>query len=228
MTALDSATHVRFDDVSFAYQDDNSVLTHCSAEFAAGVVHYVVGPSGCGKSTLGLLLCGVMSHKSGNVKLPKDASPTMVLQFPENLFLTDSVEEELALLPDAQAEEKALSMLADFDLHFVDIARKSPHRLSFGQRRLFAIALQVSLGSKVIVLDEPSLGLDEVHVHQLANWLGSASKKGTCSIVITHDLDLIAELSGEVHILGHGSFQWHGPSTEFLKNRDMLLLAAAQ
>ena len=228
MTVLDSTTIVRCDDVSFTYPDGNSVLSHCSADFSLGNVHYLVGPSGCGKSTLGLLLCGVLSPNSGSFMLPKDASPTMVLQFPENLFLADSVEEELALLPEAAAEEQALNMLADFDLHFVDIAHKSPHRLSFGQRRLFAIALQASLGSQLVILDEPSLGLDETHVHQLTSWLGSASQRGICCIVITHDLGLIAELDGEVHILGHSQFQWHGPSTDFLNDSDLLRLAAAQ
>lgn len=228
MTGLHSTTIVRCDDVSFTYPDGNSVLSHCSADFSLGNVHYLVGPSGCGKSTLGLLLCGVLVPTHGNIVLSKGALPTMVLQFPENLFLTDSVEEELALLPDATAEEQALNMLADFDLHFVDIAHKSPHRLSFGQRRLFAIALQASLGSQLVILDEPSLGLDETHVHQLASWLCSSSKRGICCIVITHDLDLIAELDGVVHILGHGQFQWHGPSTDFLNDSELLRLAAAQ
>lgn len=218
---------VTCDDVSFGYPDGVDVLSHCSAEFAEGKVHYIVGPSGCGKSTLGFLLCGVLSPSSGRIVVTDDALPTMVLQFPENLFLSDSIEEELALLPDADSEERALSLLADFDLHFVDISHKSPHRLSFGRRRLLAIALQASLKTRVRILDEPSIGLDELHVGQLARWLGSPSQMDFCSIVITHDLDLISTLRGEVHILGNGTFQWHGTSTDFLDDNRLLRMAAA-
>lgn len=219
---------LKCDGVSFSYDSEVNVLTSCSASFEFGNVNYVVGPSGCGKSTLGLLLCGILTPESGKIDSSDGVKPTMVLQFPENLFLTDSVEDELSLLPDAGIEEHALSMLASFNLPFVDIAQKSPHRLSFGQRRLLAIAIQASIGAKAVVLDEPSLGLDEAHLEEFSTWLKSTLEDGICTVVITHDMDLIRMRPGKVNIMSQGQVKWFGASEEFLLKDELLQLAAAQ
>lgn len=215
-----------FRDVTFSYNGEVPVLDKLTASFEAGKVHFWVGPSGSGKSTLAHLLCGILTPDAGQVFWSDHLPPALVLQFPENLFLADTVEDEIALLEDAHAEGQAKRLLTEFRLQIDDIAHKDPNRLSFGQRRMLSIALQSAQKSESIVLDEPSLGLDMNHLAVLAEWIGRLSNQGETVMIITHDLELITMLDGSVTILNQGKLSWFGAKDEFLEREDLLNLAA--
>lgn len=195
-----------------------------SARFFRGTVNYIVGPSGAGKTTLALLFAGVFTPESGNVRRPQFELPGLVLQFPEELFLTDSVEEELALIPDSEAEGVVLEALNELGLPFSDIFNQRLKSLSFGQKRLFAAALQTALSASVMIFDEPTLGLDERNLSVISNWIKSRCDNDMCAIVVTHDLDLMKQLPGTVIALDRGKIVWSGETCELLRSKDILNL----
>ncbi len=221
MTSLSCAS------VSFSYQKGEQVLHDCTVSFESGIPNYVVGPSGCGKTTLALILAGVLTPQSGNVTAMRQQSVAYVLQFPERMFLAHTVEAELGTLPNATSTDRARGALATLGINLGEILHTSPLSLSFGQRRLLAIALQASLGTCALLLDEPTLGLDEQYLERLIRWVAERTKSGQLIILITHDYDLIRAMPGRIAILDRGAVAWQGDSDVFLKSDELMRTASA-
>jgi energy-coupling factor transporter ATP-binding protein EcfA2 len=219
---------LRAHDLFFRYDDGAGVLSGFSADFAAGEVTYICGPSGSGKTTLSLLLAEMMEPQSGEILLTPDEAPraTMVLQFAEELFLTDSVRQEIELLTDTKRIEAAHQHLKSCGLCLPEIAERDPFTLSFGQARLLAISIQCAQDTPVYILDEPTIGLDEVNMLRVSVLLRALTARGKGVIVVTHDPELIESLPGRVMILEQGTLAWHGPSAEFLATSSLRSRAA--
>lgn len=201
--------------LSFKY-DHAPVIDKLTDIFVAGQVHYILGASGSGKTTLALLLSGVLSPSSGSIVRIPDAMPRLVLQFPEQLLLADSVAEEWRLSGRPDSYDLASLSMATFGLSFDEFAERSPRSLSFGQRRLLALALQSAHDTQCLILDEPTLGLDEVNLATTAAWIIQRAKSGTVCLVITHDVELLTILPGVGHVLRGGQISWSGPTEEFI------------
>ena len=180
-------------------ESDRSILTDLNLELAPQQLGLIVGSSGSGKSTLLEILAGLANSTSGGVywrdRVLKSESiqqlSGLVFQFPERHFCTNSILEELRLgHPELGAErvEQALSSvgLADIPL---DV---SPHALSGGQQRRLALAVQLIRQPPLLLLDEPTAGLDWSMRQQLVNLLGKLKQDWTL-LVVTHDAgDLLA------------------------------------
>jgi len=211
---------IRIDRLSFAY-DGEPVLDKLSCAFHAGDAHYLVGASGVGKTTVALLLAGILSPARGSIVRSPDIEPRLVLQFPEQLFLADSIADEWQLVRETGSQAQAAESMKQFGLSYDECAERSPRSLSFGQRRLLALALQSAHDTPHLILDEPTLGLDEENLAKVAAWIGDRVKGGAVCVVITHDVELLAALPGKVHILRGGRISWQGTSHDFLQFREL-------
>jgi energy-coupling factor transport system ATP-binding protein len=172
---------------------DRAILKDVNLELAPQSLGLVIGPSGSGKSTLLEILAGLASGTSGGVYW-RDRVLTaeqlqqlggLVFQFPERHFCTNTMLEELRL---GHPEMSALTSvgLAELPLN------TSPYALSGGQQRRLALAVQLIRQPSLLLLDEPTAGLDWSMRQQLVNLLAQLKQEWTL-LIVTHDAgDLLA------------------------------------
>lgn len=185
----------------------------------------ILGANGAGKSTLGLCLSGLLPLKSGR----RTGKPGgYAFQRPENQFTTGTVRDEiLAALPKASSDPssaRVADILASWGL--AGFENRHPFELSQGQKRRLALAsLTASDRWPLLVLDEPTAGLDARGVSGLVEAIAALSRKGRAIAVITHDMDLALRLCPRSIIVGEGAILADGPTVTLMS--DAALLARA-
>lgn len=224
MTDNSSAVSIALNDLRFSY-GETRVLADVSMLIQSGQVTYLLGPSGAGKTTLGLIIAGGLESEAGSIVKQPDIMPRLVLQFPEQLFLTDSVGEEWQILCNHVSREQAAQAMQVFGLSLSELSNRTPRSLSFGQRRLLALALQSAHDSPFLILDEPTLGLDEDNLARVIAWVKDLRSKDKLCLIITHDTMLIERCPGRGLILSEGVLKWSGNTTEFLERPDLQVAA---
>jgi energy-coupling factor transport system ATP-binding protein len=202
-------------------------LRGVSLDVRPGEVVAVMGRNGAGKSTLLASLVGHVSPAAGSVRLgdldPDGATPAdvvrragMVPQDPSLILYAESVAEECEAadrdfrLPPgttAQALERIVPGL-DHDQH--------PRDLSEGQRVSLALAVILASGPSVVLLDEPTRGLDYAAKRRLVGMLRDLSAAGTAVAIATHDVELAAEVASRVVVLAEGEVVADGPAAAVL------------
>ena len=197
-----------------------------SAEFPGGVPHFVCGPSGSGKTTLGYLLSGLSAPDSGSVSLQTASAGergniAYVFQFAEDLFFEDTVADELKQIG-GDGAERALEVFAQLGIRPSEILALQPHRLSAGYARLTAVTLQMARDPQVLILDEPTIGLDWRFHRSMTSALRNWVSPSRILIVITHDLDLMRELGGQAWVVAGGCLAWSGEVASLLADVSLL------
>lgn len=203
-----------------------SAIEDVSAKFFGGEAHVLCGPSGSGKTTLGYLLAGLIEPQSGSISLngisgitPHDAA--YVLQFAENIFFEDTVGEELRHLSGSVTGEQYESFRC-LGVDIQHIADLHPAKLSAGFGRLVAVGLQMARNPRILILDEPTIGLDWIYHARMTRALQKWIRPDRILITITHDLELISSLCGRVWILQNCRMFWSGTTSDFLSEEDLL------
>lgn len=196
-----SGLTVQYDKTSPAVIDDYS-LTVKSGETVA-----IMGENGCGKSTLAKTMCGLLKANSGNITvhgisvkgktsriIRQKLHQTIgyVMQLPEQQLFADTVRNDVAYGPkNFGLKDSALKERVDETLRLLNLenlAEKSPSALSGGQQRLVAIAGVLACKPRVLVLDEPTAGLDFEAALRIRKILGMLHNQGVTIILITHNL----------------------------------------
>lgn len=211
----------RVSGVSYSYTPRHAALDNVSFQVLEGETCAVVGQTGSGKSTLLRLLCGLEAPDAGSVEVAGATTATKrgrrdvrravgyVMQHPERQLFAQTVESDVAFGPrnmGLPADEVARRV--DHALNLVGLAAKkdlSPFELSGGQKRRVAIAGVLAMEPQVLVLDEPSAGLDprgrENLLRQLQEYHRAA---GNTVIMVSHSMEEIAGNVQRIFVLDHG------------------------
>lgn len=220
--------------LKFQYPDHTPALNEVSFRIKHGESVAIVGANGAGKSTLLLHLNGYLTPTEGLVRIgnfqltPQTLqevrrSVGMVFQDPDDQLFMSTVADDVAFGPlnlGYSAEE--VSTLVNEALETVGVAhlkRRPPHRLSTGQKRRVAIASVLSMSPDILVMDEPTAGLDPQARTKLISLLQTFRHT---KIIATHDLDLVVDLCERTIIMHDGEIKADGPSMEIFNNEELL------
>ncbi len=211
---------IQFQDIykSFGKLD---VLTGVTAEVSGGGISAILGPNGSGKTTLIKMLLGMVYPNKGEIIFDgkpikkewiykKDISYLpQIARFPENLTIVDLIN----LIKDIRGEDSEEERLIElFDLHS-HMGKKIKH-LSGGTKQKVNITLALMYDNPVIVLDEPSTGLDPIALVRLKNLILEERDKGKNILITTHIMSLVEDLSDEILFLLEGKIHFRGTIPE--------------
>jgi cobalt/nickel transport system ATP-binding protein len=221
-------------DLQFAYHDHHAALRGVSFTLCAGDKVALVGPNGAGKSTLMLHLNGILTSKIGTVLvagkriLPENlpairAMVGLVFQNPDDQLFSPTVFEDVAFgplhmgLPREEVTvrvEQALSAV-----RMSNYRDRMSHHLSVGEKKRIAIATVLSMNPQILVLDEPSAGLDPRARRTLINLLRELP---ITMLVSTHDMKLVEELFPRTIVMDDGRIVADGKTKDILENEKLL------
>ncbi len=216
------------------YPDGTVALRDVSFLIHHGESVGIIGANGAGKSTLLLHLNGYLGATSGEIvvgddKLCKATLPEirrtvgMVFQDPEDQLFMPTVYDDVAFgplnlnLPTAEIETRVMEALSRVEA--VDLRDKPPYHLSGGEKKRVAIATVLSMLPEILVLDEPTNGLDPHARRQLIALLQAFHHT---RIVTSHDLDMVLELCDRTIVLHEGVVMADGPTLEIFSNEALL------
>ena len=205
-------------DVWFRYARDGEwVLRGLTIEVALGEMHALVGGNGCGKSTLLALLAGLRREQRGAVRV--DVRERALLpQDPRALFAEETVARELMEWAGlgGHGEQEAAQMLERMGL--ANRGQAHPYDLSGGQRQLLALGKVLLVHPRLLLLDEPTKGLDRAARAQVGRMLDDARREGTTIVMATHDLEFVLDHADRVSMLFDGEVACTESADEFFRN----------
>jgi len=225
---------VEVKDLQYTYPDGTEALRGLTLRITHGESVAIVGANGAGKSTLLAHFIGTLFPTAGTLQIggypvTKKTLPHirrsvgMVFQNPDDQLFMPTVYDDVAFgplnldLPPEVVEARVTSALETVGaLHLKD---RPPYRLSGGQKRSVAIAAVLSMEPDILVMDEPSAGLDPFARRHLINLL--ATFKHT-KIIATHDLDLVLDLCERTIILHEGMVLADGPTKQIFQDDALL------
>ncbi|MFJ3925828.1 energy-coupling factor ABC transporter ATP-binding protein [Streptomyces sp. NPDC090022] len=230
---------VELSGAGFAYEDGPPVLRGVDLALREGRALALLGRNGSGKTTLMRLLSGGLRPASGVLSL--DGVPVsydragltrlrtsvqLVVQDPDDQLFAASVEQDVSFgpmnlgLPREEVRARVEAALAALDItHLRD---RPTHLLSFGQRKRAAIAGAVAMRPRVLILDEPTAGLDPDGQERLLDTLGVLS--GTTVVMATHDVDLAVRWADDAAVLTPAGLRL-GPAADLLCDPELLTAA---
>lgn len=228
-------------DVSYRYEGDAPpALDHVSLSIGTGEFVAFVGQNGAGKTTLAKTFNGILMPTQGNVfvqgKETRAAGLDVlarivgyVYQNPDHQIFANTVREEVAfgprnlgLTPDEinRAVQHALELVgmqSDADTY--------PFLLGRGQRQKLAVASVIAMGSPVLLVDEPTTGLDLQGAQGIMRLLRQWNEDGRTIIIITHDMNIVAEYAQRTVVMARGHILADGPTRSVLTQQAVLAQA---
>jgi len=196
-----------------------AILKSINLELAPQQLGLIIGPSGSGKSTLLEILSGLAEPTTGGLfwreqeLMPEQLQQLagLVFQFPERHFCGGSILEELRLGHPELGSERVRQALSEVGLEHLSLSA-APHALSGGQQRRLALAVQLIRQPNLLLLDEPTAGLDWSMRRQLVNLLAKLKQDWTL-LIVTHDPGDLLAIADRCWTLNHGELQSVDPKT---------------
>ncbi|MEH2374109.1 ABC transporter ATP-binding protein [Nostoc sp.] len=205
-----------------------AILKSINMELAPQQLGLIIGPSGSGKSTLLEILSGLAEPTTGGLfwreqellaeQLQQLAG--LVFQFPERHFCGGSILEELRLGHPELGSERVTQALTEVGLEHLSLSA-APHALSGGQQRRLALAVQLIRQPNLLLLDEPTAGLDWSMRRQLVNLLAKLKQHWTL-LIVTHDAGDLLAIADRCWTLNHGELESVDPKTLEAKVKEPL------
>ncbi len=224
---------LRVTDLHFSYPDGHAALCGVSLRLCQGDKVALVGPNGAGKSTLMLHLNGILNGKGeielNGMRLSADNLPViramvgLVFQNPDDQLFSPTVFEDVAFGPlHMGLPEDEVRARVDAALEAVRMSAyrdRLSHHLSVGEKKRIAIATVLSMNPKILILDEPSAGLDPRARRTLINLLRDLP---ITMLVSTHDMALVRELFPRTVVMDEGRVVANGLTMEILEDEKLL------
>ena len=232
---------IKISNLSYTYlaktPNEVEALHNVSLDIPEGKITAIIGHTGSGKSTLIQTLNGLLLPTSGEVRVGDflvtnkkkknkkikelRKSLAIVFQFPEYQLFEETVEKDVAFgLKNYGYKEVEAIKLAHKALEEVGIDKsfykRSPFELSGGEKRRVAIAGIIALNPDILVLDEPTAGLDPKGSKIILNLINKFNKEGKTIILVTHDMNIVLNYSDHVVVMNDGKVAFEGiPSDLF-------------
>lgn len=237
---------IKFEKVNYIYSPDTAMekkgLDNISFELLDNSFVALVGHTGSGKSTLMRHFNALLKPSLGTIDIagyhitPQTGNKHLkqlrkrvglVFQFPEAQLFENTVLDDIKFGPknfgesNEEAEIKAEKWLKRVGLS-MDVASKSPFELSGGQMRRVAIAGVMAIEPQILCLDEPGAGLDPRARQEMMQLFVDYQKAGHTVILVTHNMDDVAQYANDVLVMEHGKLIKHGTPQEVFKDKNWL------
>lgn len=223
----------------YRYSDGTQALNDVTLCVERGSITGILGANGAGKSTLFQCLMGILRPQSGELfvfnepiaytkkgllKLRQQVG--LVFQDPEDQLFSADVYRDVSFgavnlgLPEDEVRQRVEKALDATGL--AALSRKPVHTLSYGQKKRAAIAGILVMQPRIMILDEPTAGLDPEGVSQMIGLIRDLKDKGITILIATHDMDLVPLLCDAVYLLAEGKTAAAGTPEELFSRPDLL------
>ena len=230
-------------DVSFGYEPNLPVLQNLSMQIYRGEFIGLVGPNGSGKTTLLKLLNGILKPTQGHILFKgEDIKKKSIAQLAEDIgyifqnpsiqFYQDTVEEEVEFilkqrkLPEALIQTRVAKVLNQFDLE--KYRSNYPRYLSIGEQQKIALASIIVNSPQILLLDEPTHGMDYGKKQELYRFLNEYNKQGNAVILASHDMESIAQYADRVIYVRETQILDDGDTRSVIASHPLLQTQMAQ
>ena len=225
--AKNSPVAVSTKGVDFSY-DGKLAVKGVSCEISEGSITGIIGHNGSGKTTLAKMMAGLYKPTSGQIRingiepysLPAEQIVRQVAYLPQStagMFFTGAVTQELNYTPKAIGSEPIITPEM---IGLSNLGDEHPESLSTGQRQRLALGCALSSDPEILILDEPTKGLNQKERLVLTEQLKDLQNRGKTTVVISHDWPLIARTTNNVLVMDQGQLVCQGPTEKVLQDRN--------
>ncbi|MBR6024139.1 MAG: ATP-binding cassette domain-containing protein [Methanobrevibacter sp.] len=231
--------HLSTINLSFTYPDGTHALNNVNMEILKGQKVAIMGPNGAGKSTLFSHFNGLTEPTSGYLeidgkKMEYDKKTLLevrqkvgiVFQDPNDQLFAPTVKEDVAFGPmNLGLGYEEVEKRVDEALKLVGMEKfkdKTPHHLSGGQQKRVAIAGIIAMKPEIMILDEPTAGLDPQGVDQVLDILNNLNKEGMSIVISSHDIEMVNGFAEKIFVLYEGEILASGDRHEIFSNKELL------
>ena len=231
--------HLETKNLTFTYPDGTQALKKVNIQIKKGEKIAIMGPNGAGKSTLFSHFNGLTEPTSGHVEVAgekiifeKDKllevrqKVGIVFQDPNDQLFAPTVKEDVAFGPmNLGLEHEEVERRIEESLKMVGMEgfeEKTPHHLSGGQQKRVAIAGIIAMRPEIMILDEPTAGLDPEGVDKVLNILNDLNREGISIIISSHDIEMVSQFAEKIFILYNGEIIDSGDKQKIFSNTELL------
>ncbi len=228
---------IQFQKVQFSYHSDANI-TDIDVNINKGDFLAIIGSNGAGKSTFSKLCNGLLKPTSGNVIVKGNNTKKVktsqlaknigfLFQNPDRQICCNTVKEEIAFslknigLAEEDIKARVEKTIEDFNFD----PEKDPFTMSRGQRQRLCLAYLIALESDILILDEPTTGLDYKECIELMEKIRNLNKKGTTVIMVCHDMEVVLDYATRILIMTNGKVIADNDAKTILKDKELLLKA---
>lgn len=232
--------HISLKDVDFLYDSGRQALRSVTMSLPSGSFTALMGATGSGKSTFIQVLVGLLTPTKGQVQmgdtvytaeqelLPQTIGRIgLVFQFPESQLFEQTVEREIAFaarnlsLPETEVEQRVTEAMKQVGLP-LELRHQSPFQLSGGEKRRVAIASLLTMEPEVLILDEPTAGLDPPGQKQLLRMLSRLhQEQGLTILLVTHQSEEAFLYADHLLVMHEQTVAWEGRPSDFLQQPEL-------
>jgi len=232
---------IEVSDIYFTYPTGVEALKGVSLTIKDGEFVAIMGQNGAGKTTLVKNFNGLLRPSKGkvvvdgvstkNVSVAKlSRTVGFVFQNPDHQLFSETVEEEIAYALrnfgfDSPTVEKRVTWALNL-LDLTDYRKTSPFMLSGGERKRVALASVLAWDPKVVILDEPTIGQDHRQKENLRQFIVQLNEQGKTVVIVTHDVEFVAECSPRVVLMKEGRIIADGEARKILTDTTLALEAS--
>lgn len=231
---------LEFENVHYIYPGSSQpALNGLTLRIPTGKRSALIGQNGCGKTTLLLLTNGLYKPHQGRIYWKGEPfryerrslmelrqKVGLVFQNPEQQLVASTVEEDISYglcnlgLPETEIAQRVEQALIQFGL--TELATKPVHHLSLGQKKRVSLADVMVLQPELLLLDEPTAYLDQLHTRQLMNTLKKIHAAGTTIVMSTHDLNLVYRWADWLFVIDKGRLVLEGKPQDVFAQREIM------
>ena len=225
---------IQFQKVQFSYHSDANI-TDIDVNINKGDFVAIIGSNGAGKSTFSKLCNGLLKPTSGDVIVKGNNTKKVktsqlaknigfLFQNPDRQICCNTVKEEIAFslknigLPEEEIKQRVEKTIEEFNFD----PEKDPFTMSRGQRQRLCLACLIALESDILILDEPTTGLDYKECIELMEKIRNLNKNGTTVIMVCHDMEVVLDYATRILIMTNGKVIADNEAKTILKDTELL------